>query len=442
MSSSVLPAITARPLKTPLPLLDTNSTVDIYHPNVHRGPPILQFRAFPSEPDSSVVGVPLGVVLDACFVVAGNQQGELHLYAPPQERVAGDDSDPDGLLVPGMYDFVVVQAGGYAGTGLQLPSLRVFCRLDAACRNTHPLAGRRGRPRSTPPNISNISAAVKLDDKVCIMTGAATALQASYLVPKAEAEWFFFHYRVLTGYGGDPDEDLNSVRNGVTLRADLNGQGFDQGLFLFAPYADRVVAVFAKAMAQDLAHEYHLRVVDFPTRIRRGYLFIRFAWNVLKFLTPGLAAAAAAIRPLEERPDGGGFLKRKRADSPGGGSKKFKKGGIGGGGARKREDVGGGSGGGVEEDVGGADDGEGEGRLLTEDGESAPKIEDDDEAQLAVFETLDAALKTRPLTVDDEQAGRYPGFSRIKRLEREYRRAHPQVSAVGVTRVWEEGDDG
>ncbi|KAJ6524054.1 hypothetical protein B0H10DRAFT_2158292 [Mycena sp. CBHHK59/15] len=404
MSSSVLPAITARPLKTPLPLLDTNSTVDIYHPNVHRGPPILQFRAFPSEPDSSVVGVPLGVVLDACFVVAGNQQGELHLYAPPQERVAGDDSDPDGLLVPGMYDFVVVQAGGELDYNYHL------CGSFAAW---------------TPP----------LDDKVCIMTGAATALQASYLVPKAEAEWFFFHYRVLTGYGGDPDEDLNSVRNGVTLRADLNGQGFDQGLFLFAPYADRVVAVFAKAMAQDLAHEYHLRVVDFPTRIRRGYLFIRFAWNVLKFLTPGLAAAAAAIRPLEERPDGGGFLKRKRADSPGGGSKKFKKGGIGGGGARKREDVGGGN-------VGGADDGEGEGRLLTEDGESAPKIEDDDEAQLAVFETLDAALKTRPLTVDDEQAGRYPGFSRIKRLEREYRRAHPQVSAVGVTRVWEEGDDG
>jgi hypothetical protein len=80
--SLVLPAITAHPLKTPLPLLDTYSKVDIYYPNVHRGPPILQFRALPSEPDS-VVGVPLGIVLDACFVVAGNQPGELHLYALP-----------------------------------------------------------------------------------------------------------------------------------------------------------------------------------------------------------------------------------------------------------------------------------------------------------------------------------------------------------------------
>ena len=110
---SVLPAITARPLKTPVPLLDTNSRVDIYHPNVRGGPPILQFHAFPSEPNSGVIGVPLGVVLDACFVIAGNQSGELHLCTPPQVRVAGDDSDPDGLLVPGTYHFVVIQAGGY-----------------------------------------------------------------------------------------------------------------------------------------------------------------------------------------------------------------------------------------------------------------------------------------------------------------------------------------
>ncbi|KAJ6591197.1 hypothetical protein DFH09DRAFT_196224 [Mycena vulgaris] len=421
MSLSVLPAITARPVKTPLSLLDTNSKVDIYHPNVHRGPPILQFRAFPSEPDSGVVGVPLGVVLDACFVVAGNRPGELHLYAPPQERVAGDDSDPDGLLVPGMYHFVVVQAGGGLDYNYHL------CGSFAAWTPpveipTRWLGGEAARA-PPPPNISDISAAVRSDDKVCIMTGAATALQASHLVPKAEAEWFLFHYRVLMEYGGDPDQDLNSVRNEVTLRADLIGQGFDQGLFLFAPYTDRMVAVFAKTMAQDLAHEYHLRAVDFPTRIRRGYLFIRFAWSVLKFLTPGLAAAAAAIRPLEERPDGGGFLKRKRAEDTADGSKKSKKGGIEGGGAMKRED------------------GDGEGSLLTEDGESAPKTEDEDEAQLAVFETLDAALKTRPLTVDDVQAGRYPGFAGIKRLEREYRRAHPQVSAVGVVRVREEGDD-
>ncbi|KAJ7899177.1 hypothetical protein B0H14DRAFT_3424010 [Mycena olivaceomarginata] len=85
-------------------------------------------------------------------------------------------------------------------------------------------------------------------------------------------------------------------------------------------------------------------------------------------------------------------------------------------------------------------DGDGDGQL-TEHGESALTPEDEDKAQLAVFETLDAALKACPLTVDEVQAGQYPGFAGIKRLEGKYRRAHPLVSAVGDARVWEEGDD-
>ncbi|KAJ7717584.1 hypothetical protein B0H16DRAFT_1740535 [Mycena metata] len=401
---SVLPATTARPLKTPLPLLDTYSKVDIYHPDVHSGPPILQFRAFPSEPDSGIVGVHLGVVLDACFVIAGNQPGELHLYAPPQERVAGADSDPDGLLVPGMYHFVVVQPG--RGLNYNYHLCESFAAWTPPVEIPTRWLGGEAERAPPPPNISDISAAVKSDNKLCIMTRAATGLQATHLVPTSEGEWFRFHYRVLAGYGGDPEQDLNSVRNEIAWWP-----------------------VFVNIMAHDLAHEYHLRAIDLLTRIRRGYLFIRFAWIVLKFLTPGLADAAAAIRPLEE---GEGFLKRKRADDTGGGSKKSQKGGIGSDGANRSGSSGG------EEDVGGADDGDGE---LTENGESVPTTKDDDEAQLAVFEILDAGLKTRPLNVDDVQAGRYPGFAAIKRLEREYRQAHPQVSAVMDPRVWEEGDN-
>ncbi|KAJ7455622.1 hypothetical protein B0H11DRAFT_2322377 [Mycena galericulata] len=403
-------------------MLDTNSAVDIYHPNVHSGPPILQFCTFPSEPDSSVVGVPLGVVLDACFVVAGNQKGELRLYAPLQERVVGGESDLDGLLVPGMYCFVVVQAGG--GLDFNYPLCGSFSAWTPPVKIPTRWLGGEAAHATTVPDISDISAAVELDDKCLKLkrNGSSSITACS------------------RDTGGDPAEDLNSVRNEVMLRTDLNGQALNQGHFLFAPYANRVVAVFAKTKAQDLAHAYHLRAVNFPARIRRGYLSIRFAWNVLNFLTPGLAAAAATIRPSEERPDGGGFLKRKCADSPGSESKKFKKGG----GAGNRQGVGGSRGDGVEEDVRGADDSFGERSLLAEEGESAQKTEDDDEAQLAVFEILDEALKTRPLTMDDEQAGRYPGFARIKRLEHEYRRAHPEVSAVGsrVARVWEEGDDG
>ncbi|KAJ6628518.1 hypothetical protein B0H10DRAFT_1777776, partial [Mycena sp. CBHHK59/15] len=146
------------------------------------------------------------------------------------------------------------------------------------------------------------------------------------------------------------------------------------------------------------------------------------------------------------------LAKRKHPDDTDKTAKKPKKdtrGGSGSGGAGKREDV------------EGADDGEGEGEgsLPTEDDVSAPQTEDDnqaqlavpdaadvhdDEAQLVVFEALDKALTCEYclshltdsraslsacsyLTVDDVEAGRYPGFSKIKRLELDYRREHPQV---------------
>ncbi|KAF9022092.1 hypothetical protein BDZ89DRAFT_1197463 [Hymenopellis radicata] len=337
--SSLLPAVTAHPLKDPLPLLDTNSQVSIFHPKASSGLPILEFHAFPSAPGSGVVGVPVGVVLDACFVLAGNKQGELHLQ---QNRVAGDDSDPDALLVPGMYHFVVVQPGG------ALDRDYLLCESFSAWTPpvSIPARWQGGEAAIAPPlpDISDVSAAVKADDKICIMTGARTALQASDIVPKSEGAWFESHFNVLEGYGGEADTDLDSVRNEVALRADLNKQVFGQGLFLFVPYANDVVAVFVQDAAEDLAYEYHLRVVNLPSRIRRGYLFIRFAWNIFNFCAPGLAAAAAS----------------------------------------NDEDVGGGSGGGNDEDVGGADDGDSDSSLLTYD-----RVE----ARFAVFETLDEELK-------------------------------------------------
>jgi hypothetical protein len=112
---SLVPASTPCPLEEIIKQVDTCGTVDIYHPRLPESFPFLSFDAFSSKPDGAVLGgVPLGVVLDACYVVAGNQRGQLHLSAQLQERVAGDDSDLDELLAPGEYQFVVVQDGGYA----------------------------------------------------------------------------------------------------------------------------------------------------------------------------------------------------------------------------------------------------------------------------------------------------------------------------------------
>jgi hypothetical protein len=37
--------------------------------------------------------------------------------------------------------------------------------------------------------MTDVSVAVKFEDKACIVTGATTALQASHLVPKSETNW-------------------------------------------------------------------------------------------------------------------------------------------------------------------------------------------------------------------------------------------------------------
>lgn len=75
-------------------------------------------------------------------------------------------------------------------------------------------------------------------------------------------------------------------------------------------------------------------------------------------------------------------------------------------------------------------------------------------ALLPVLEALDETLKgelrlvscvnasralvpDKELTVDDERAGLYYGFSKARRMELDYRAAHPQVSAVVNADVWE-----
>jgi hypothetical protein len=106
--------ITIRPIEESLPSLQSPANVEVYHPQVRHGYPILLLRAFPSAPSSTVVGIPVGLVLDACSILAGNQHGELQCYDAPHARVAGAESGPGKLLTAGVYNFVVVQPGGYA----------------------------------------------------------------------------------------------------------------------------------------------------------------------------------------------------------------------------------------------------------------------------------------------------------------------------------------
>jgi uncharacterized membrane protein YgcG len=85
----------------------------------------------------------------------------------------------------------------------------------------------------------------------------------------------------------------------VSLRADLNMQGLDQGHFVFAPYRDKMVMVCVQDTAGDLAHQYHLREIRFPReRIPGCYQFTQFAWNVFKFSATHLGEIASSVGEL------------------------------------------------------------------------------------------------------------------------------------------------
>ncbi|KAJ6620059.1 hypothetical protein B0H10DRAFT_1946356 [Mycena sp. CBHHK59/15] len=423
MLSLLVPPGTPRPADPSLPELGSPGTVEIYHP-AHRKTPMLVFQAFPILPDGVVFGVPLGVVLDGCFVVARNEKGRLLLLDSPNESITDDESDPDALLPPGEYLFVVgPKEGQWNETYCLCTSFATWTppgAIPARWKESQPTPAAAPPAPSGASTASNVSMAVKTEDGVCIMTGAATGLQASLIVPRAEENWFDEHHRVVKTYGGRGSLDLNTTRNQVSLRVDLNSQGLDQGHFLLAPYAHCIVAVFVRPTGRDLAYMYHLKVVNMPTRILVGYLFIRFAWNIFKFSAPGLVKVAAAIAPRG--------VKRKTLHDTVEKVKKITKdadGSSGGGGGETRGNVGRDS----------------EDSLPTEDKESGPKTED--KIELSAYEAQDAALQACPhLTFDDVQAGRYPGFSKFKRLQYEYRLAHPEVSAVRSARVWEaeEGD--
>ncbi|KAJ7201060.1 hypothetical protein GGX14DRAFT_658897 [Mycena pura] len=293
--------------------------------------PFLTFHAFSSKPNGDILGgVPLGTVLDTCYVAAGNKSGKLC----DSEEADIDDTDADALLVPGRYQFVVVQDGG--GLDQDYDLCTTFAAWKPPTYIRHRWQNGDGNYDMPFTSKSEVSMAVKIQDKRCIVSGATTGLRASHMMPKSAENWVEDHYNILLGYGGDPKEELDSTCNEVALRADLNGQGLDHDVFFFVPYAGSVTALFVDNKSLDLASRYHFVHTPFPDRIRRGYLFVRFAWNVFKHWGSMLDAVQKRKdkrkkdedkrkrdedrrkRDEDRRKHGGN--KRKRDDGPDGGT--------------------------------------------------------------------------------------------------------------------------
>ncbi|KAJ7233230.1 hypothetical protein C8J57DRAFT_1250090 [Mycena rebaudengoi] len=213
---------------------------------------LLSFPSFQCLDGAGDQGVPLGLVLDACAILAHNRPGQLRLLDSP-------DTTP---IHKGYYLYIVHDENGARDDDYPVcASFRDWALPHALPpRWRGPESNTTYYPVMTP---SEASFAVKMDDSFhCIVTGSFGCLDSSHLVPSAEADWRQFNTST---------RDLDSVYNEVSLRADLSKPGLDSGLFVFAPYAGEMLIFTDATAAPTLAYEHHLRPINVPTRIRWVY---------------------------------------------------------------------------------------------------------------------------------------------------------------------------
>ncbi|KAJ7461735.1 hypothetical protein B0H11DRAFT_2055790 [Mycena galericulata] len=440
------PPITRDPMGE-LPCLQAAGTITVFHPEITPPRPFLVLTVYPTSPEpGSPSGVLFNLVSDACTVLANNASGYLTPYYSPTPV-----TPEGGLLLAGNYMFHVDSIGTRT-------SPYPLCSEFKSWQPVYPVHQRWTMPGmtrdvsfSTGTSWSVISTSVRIRDRRCAITGASSRLEASHMVPQAERHWFAYHSIALRA--DDRSNNINSVNNLISLRADLNGPGFNNGHFIIYPYNGALITTSLTDGAPDLAYELHFRQVILPPRIRAEYLYIRFAWSVFKIAQnlldifinfPG-AVSISIPQKLHQFIAQSKAAKQQKPDAG-------------------RSGQSGQSGLGIQQGGGGATDDRGAQRDVDGDVDSSHDDDDSqvhtdqdsqwldiyqlDERYIAALEAVDADIQRHPdnteLAADAERKGWYPGFSRAVRLAHEYRLGHPEVSAVGSARiahVWEDDEE-
>ncbi|KAJ7228141.1 hypothetical protein GGX14DRAFT_611455 [Mycena pura] len=392
-------------------------TVQVYHPGYKPPKVMMILAAF--EAQSGQRGVPFFVVLWACRILANNKDGILRVLNTDVDLTApADDADDKKLLLPGQYAYHIPGEGYTA-----LRRLYRIPFMESAHRTALALAPRHNGKRGRAPCF----------DRVDFKRGGKGRRSSG------EKPWWIYHD--MSSKTNNP-QGINSPSNCLSVRADLNAEGMDKGHFIFAPVGGKAVCVCITPEIADFAAEYHLRVVDIPPRIHPLNLYARFAWGLFKALEPtlhdfALDPSSETVRELD-LPRLPSKRKRARDDDAG----------------REQEDADAGR---EEQDDDGAGGG-GDNRTQVMD-DAGPLLSSDDEVSseatsepsldlcawterdLAVAERMDAAFAGRSLAPHEVQAGMYPGYSKALRLKQEYRKQHPEVSAVRSARVAHVGED-
>ncbi|KAJ7761940.1 hypothetical protein DFH07DRAFT_1059667 [Mycena maculata] len=237
-------------------------------------------RTSPNAPENSV-GLPLGLVLDACQILAGDD-GYLTAFSDETTRVPVDDLD---ALLP---------RESIAFMSRMSPDWKPPVHLP---KRWNELVLPEDKWIDTNDNFSALSSKVKVLDARYAVTGATSRLHASHLVPRAEAAWFQQHDFDLAA-GDLSSKTVDSGRNVITLRADLNADCSERGSFSIVPYATLPVACFITLQSDDLAYKAHMHKVDLPGRIRLHFLFARFAWTIFKAIQEDLQRVPDGMRDI------------------------------------------------------------------------------------------------------------------------------------------------
>ncbi|KAJ6632287.1 hypothetical protein B0H10DRAFT_1976872 [Mycena sp. CBHHK59/15] len=423
--------------------LPADEAVTVFHPGYTLPIPMLTLVAF--DVGSGTRGVPFVVVLDACRILANNLDGTLRKMGSDIDLAA---SNTRSLLKPGLYTYDVTTTGE-----ARYPICTAFHAWAPPAVLPPSWAGcTMGATGDVPDsNLSNFSDVVKAIDRRCAVTGDTSRLESCHLIPAGEAPWWRYHNM---GVKTNDFNGVNTPGNCLALRSDLNAAGMDQGHFVFAPYDDEAVCVCLTRKVADFAFDYHLRAVSLPDRIHPWNTYVRFAWGVFKasknilhdfrrnpsktVIVPEPIVLGKRKRGDEDEPDdeedeqetnahGGGKELGKAQDKVGKAGKAQ---------GDKDEEL-------LFSDV----------PLLSDDDDSPDESLEDAAVQhpldlcswtkhdLKAAELMDASLKGRPLTSYEEEAGMYPGYSDAMRRMYEYRKAHPEVSALRSARVARVGED-
>lgn len=251
--------------------------------------------------------------LDVCAIVAANRHdGWLSTY-PDIENARDNRVDANSTLRDRMYYYHLepLQDDGVDEPYKIVPSFREWefphykmpphWQAMAADR-TAPSSGR---------SRSNLSDALKTQDRSCRMSRRKENLQIAHIIPGAEWEWF--ERNNMSVYNSNQFiVGMDDIANATLLRADLH-LAFDEPKFTFVPKGDGNNVQLVTHLidtSEELVDLYHNRPLP-PSSVSIEMLYARLAWTIFPFLGSFLQAPVMrrlALVMATEGVDNGGYV--------------------------------------------------------------------------------------------------------------------------------------